>query len=129
MFIRRLPHHAQSNLHLDHNRPPCLSFAFAMILTMNARQFQRTRLLSGMGYSLNASNDIDTGVSDLAPTGGSVMDAVCAAVVGSSRTGRVLDAGSDREDRSSGVRSHSPKKTTTTSCTVIISAESCHIAT
>ena len=46
------------------------------------------------------------GVTDLALTCGSepVMDAVCTAVVGSARTGRVLDAG-------------------------IISAESCHIAT
>ena len=49
-----------------------------------------------MGSPPNASKDIDLGVSDLALTGGSepVMDAVCAAVVGSSRTGRVLDAGS-----------------------------------
>ena len=31
------------------------------------------------------------------------MDAVCAAVVGSARTGRVLDAGSARKDRSSDV--------------------------
>ena len=32
-----------------------------------------------------------------------VVDAVCTAVVGPARTGRVLDAGSDREDRSSDV--------------------------
>ena len=31
------------------------------------------------------------------------MDAVCTVVVGSARTGRVLDAGTDREDRSSDV--------------------------
>ena len=45
------------------------------------------------------------GVADFALTCGlePVMDAVCAAVVGSARTGSVLDAGSDREDRSSDV--------------------------
>ena len=45
------------------------------------------------------------GVSDLALTCGSepVMDSVCCSGLGSSRTGRVLDAGSDREDRSSDV--------------------------
>ena len=45
------------------------------------------------------------GVTDLALNCGSVpaMDVVCTAVVGSARTGRVLDAGSDREDRSSDV--------------------------
>ena len=45
------------------------------------------------------------GVTDLALTCESepVMDAVYTAVVGSACTGRVLDAGSDREDRSSDV--------------------------
>ena len=45
------------------------------------------------------------GVTDLAPTCGSerVVDAVCAAVVGSARTGRAYLTGSDREDRSSDV--------------------------
>ena len=45
------------------------------------------------------------GASDLALTCGSepVVDAVCTAVVGAARTGRVLDAGSAREDRSSDV--------------------------
>ena len=81
---------------------PKLSFALAMLLTMNARRFQSTRLLSGMGSSLFASKDIGMGGTDLALTCGSEpeVDAVCTAVVGSSCTGRVLDAGSDREDRS-----------------------------
>ena len=51
----------------DQTRPLRLSFALAMILTMNARRFQRTHLLSAMGASLNASNDIGMGVTDLAP--------------------------------------------------------------
>ena len=76
-----------------------------MILTMNARRFQRTHHLTGMGSSLNASKDIGMGVSGFALTCGSepVVDAVCPAVVGSRRTGRLLDAGSDREDRFSAV--------------------------
>ena len=64
---------------------------------------QRAHPLSGMGYSLNASKDIFMGVTNFALTCGSdpVMDTVCiAVVVGSARTGRVLDAGSDREVRS-----------------------------
>ena len=47
-------------------RPHRLSFTLAMILTMDARRFQRTHLLSGMGSSLNASKDIGMGVVDLA---------------------------------------------------------------
>ena len=45
-------------------------------------------------------------VLDLALACGSesVFDAVCAAVVGSARIGRVLDAGSAREDGSSDIR-------------------------
>ena len=45
------------------------------------------------------------GVTDLALDCGSepVMDAVCTAVVVTARTGPVLEAGSDREDRSSDV--------------------------
>ena len=73
---------------------------------MNTRRFQRTHLLRGMGdYSLNASKDAGMGVADLAPTCESepVVDAVCTAEVGSDRTGRVLDGGSAREDRSSDV--------------------------
>ena len=74
------------------------------ILTMNARRFQRTHLLRGVGdYVLNASKDTGMVVADLAPTCESepVVDAVCAAEVGSDRPGRVLDRGSAREDRSS----------------------------
>ena len=75
-----------------------------MILTMNARQFQRTHPLSGMGFSLNASKDTGMGVTHIAfvcePD--PAMDAVKTAVVGSART-RGLEAGSDREDRSSDV--------------------------
>ena len=58
-----------------------------------------------MRSALNASKDIGVGVTDLVLNCESepVMDAVCAAVVGSARAGRVLDAGSDREDRSSDV--------------------------
>ena len=54
---------------------------------------------------INASKDIDLRVADLVLTCGSepVMDTVCTAVVGSFRTCHVLDAGSDREDRSSDV--------------------------
>ena len=33
----------------DHTRPPCLSFALAEILNMNAHHFQRTHPLHGMG--------------------------------------------------------------------------------
>ena len=68
-----------------------------MILTMNARRFQRTDPLSGLG----SSQDICMGVPDLALTSGSVpvMDAVCTSEVGSTRIGRVLDGASDREDR------------------------------
>ena len=64
-----------------------------MIHTVNARRLQSTHFLSCVG------------VTDLAFTCGSepVVDAVCTAVVGSARTGRVLNAGSDREDRSSDV--------------------------
>ena len=38
-----------------------------MVLTMNARRFQRTHPLSGMGSSLNVLNNIDMGVTYLAP--------------------------------------------------------------
>ena len=51
----------------DLARPPSLSFALAMIVTMNARQSQRTHFLSGMGSSLNASKYLGMGVTDLAP--------------------------------------------------------------
>ena len=89
----------------DHTRPLRLSFALAMILTMNTRRLQRTHPWSGMGSSLEASKDIGNGVTDFALTCGSetVVDAVCTAVVGSARTGRVHVAGSDRKDRSSDV--------------------------
>ena len=50
----------------DHTRPPKLSFALASVLTMNARRFQRTHPLSEMGPALNASKDIDMGVTDSA---------------------------------------------------------------
>ena len=38
-----------------------------LTLTMNARRFQRTHPLSGMGSSLNASKDVGVGVTDFAP--------------------------------------------------------------
>ena len=50
----------------DHTRLPRLSVALTVVLTMNARRFQRTHLLSGMGSSLNASKDVGVGVTDLA---------------------------------------------------------------
>ena len=88
----------------DHTRPHCLSFALAMVLTMNARRFQRTHPLSGMGFSLSASNDIAVGVFDhaLVCESESEIDARYAAVVGSACS-CVFEAGSDREDRSSDV--------------------------
>ena len=49
----------------DHTRPPRLSFTLAMVLTVNARRFQRTHPLSGMGSPLNASKDIGMGRVDL----------------------------------------------------------------
>ena len=90
----------------DHTRPAMLSVALAMVLTMNARRFQRTQPFRGMvDYPLNASKDIDMGVIDFAPTCGSepVVDGVRIAVVGSDRSCHVLDAGSGREDESSDV--------------------------
>ena len=56
-----------------------------MVLTMNARRFQRPHLLRGMGdYSLNASKDIGMAVTDLSLACGSELefDVVCTAVVG-----------------------------------------------
>ena len=90
----------------DHTRPLRVSVALAVIPTLNARRFQRTHTLRGVGSSLNASKGIAIRVLlDFAPTCGSepVMDAWFSAAVGSARTGRVLDAGSDREDRSCNV--------------------------
>ena len=97
--------HSEFSYSRDQTRPLRLSFALAMILTMNARRFQRTHLFRGMrDCSLNASKDFGLGVTDLAVAYGSepMVDAVCTAVVGSARTGRVLEAGSAREDRSFG---------------------------
>ena len=53
IFIQKLPDHRR-----DHTRPLRLSFALAMVLTMNARRFQRTHSFRGMGdYSVSASKD------------------------------------------------------------------------
>ena len=49
-----------------HTRTSRLSLALAMILTMNARRFQRTTLLCGVGSSVYPSKDIGTEVTDLA---------------------------------------------------------------
>ena len=89
----------------DHARPHRSSFALTTVLTMDARRFQTTFSLSGMGSSLNGSKDIGTGGTDCALIRGSepVMDAVGTALVGSVRIGHVLHARSDREDRSSDV--------------------------
>ena len=56
-------------------------------------------------YGVNASRDIDMEVIAFASTCGSepVVDGVRTAVVGSDRTGRVLDASSGRKDESSDV--------------------------
>ena len=51
----------------DLARPHRLSFALAMVLTMNERRFQRTHLLGGTGFSLNASKADCVGVIDLTP--------------------------------------------------------------
>ena len=93
----------------------------------------QTLRVSTIVKTLSAPNSAQhiLGVTDLALTCGSepVVDAVCTAVVGSLRTGLVLDAGSDREDRSSDVcfigdtrKPFSKKKMMTASCT-LISAE------
>ena len=107
MSVLRLSRRAQKfSSSRNHTRPLRLSSALAVTLTTNARRCQRTHPLRGMGdYSLNAPKDIGLGVTDLALACGlePLMDAVCTAVVGSARTGPELDAGSDREDRSSDV--------------------------
>ena len=91
-----------------HVTTPCslrLSFALAMILTLNARRFRRTHPLRGMGTSISPSKNFGMGILDPELSCGSepVTDAVRSTVVGSARTGRVLNAGSDRGDRSSDV--------------------------
>ena len=49
-------HHAQKFYSsLDHTRPARLSFALAMIPTMNSQRFQKTHPLRGVGSSLSAS--------------------------------------------------------------------------
>ena len=49
MFIRRRPHQAQSCSSRDHTGPHRLSFALAMLLTVNVRCFQRTHPLPWHG--------------------------------------------------------------------------------
>ena len=69
MFIRKASAaRSERGSSRDHSRPPRLSFALAVVLTMNARRFQSQHPLSGMGSSLNASKDIGLGVTDLALT-------------------------------------------------------------
>ena len=84
---------------------PRLSFALAMVLTMNARRSQRTHLLSDMGSLLNASKDTGMGVIDFAHICGSesTVDAVHPTVVDSACAGLELDAGSGHKVRSSDV--------------------------
>ena len=59
MVIQKFPHHAQSfSSSRDHTRPARLSFVHAMILTMDARQFQEnTSFKWNGGSSLEASKD------------------------------------------------------------------------
>ena len=64
-------HHAQSVILRVTTPVSLLSFALAMILTMNARRHQRTHPLSGMGSPLKASKDIGMGVNDHPLTCGS----------------------------------------------------------
>ena len=92
---QRLPHRARSGFLNVTTAFHQVGF-LAMVLTMNARRFQRTHHLSGMRSSCKASKDF----GNVALKCGSepVMDVVCTAVVGSSRTGRVLDAGSCHKD-------------------------------
>ena len=55
MAILKLLHHSQSFAHhvTSPAKPSCL-FALFMVLTMNARRFQRTHLLSEMGSAVHA---------------------------------------------------------------------------
>ena len=66
IFIQRLALHDLSDVH--HVATPALSvclFALAVILTLDARRFQRTHPLSGMGCSLKVSKHMGLGVIDL----------------------------------------------------------------
>ena len=68
MSILKLLRHAQSFYSSrDHTRPLRLPFGLAMVLTMYARRFQRTFLLSEMGTALKAPKDIAVGVTHFAP--------------------------------------------------------------
>ena len=69
------------HLHLDTLALTDYLSRLPWVLTMNARRFQRTHLLSLTGSSLNASKEIEMRVTDLSPTCGSepVMDAACPA--------------------------------------------------
>ena len=80
----------------DNTRAPKMSFALAMILTMNARRFQRTHTSSGMRSSLCTSKDTGMGNIYIAHicASESMMDAVRVTVVGSACAGLELDAGS-----------------------------------
>ena len=80
----------------NHNRP------LVMVLIMNARRFQRTHPLSGTGPSLNASKDVEMGITDLMPISDPVVDAGYTAVVGAVCP-CVFEAGSDCKDGSSDV--------------------------
>ena len=64
MFIQRLTRSELCSSR-GYTRPLRMSFALVMTLTMDARRFQRTHLLSGMGSSLNASKETGMGVTDL----------------------------------------------------------------
>ena len=97
MVIQRLPHHAQ-NVVLHVTTP-----ALSMILTMNVHSRENIFRMELDPHS--SRQKILVGINDLELTCGSepVMDKVCTAMVGSARTGRVCDAGSDREGRCSEV--------------------------
>ena len=86
----------------NHTRRAFIVRTMASAKDERGGRFQRTHLLSGMGSSLNASEDIGAGVSDLTPIPSPVVDAGYTAVVGSACP-CVVEADSDCEDRSSDV--------------------------
>ena len=96
MFIQRLPHHARSMVLRVATPTSRLSFALAIVPTMNAREW------TGI---CNSSEDTGMGVTDFAHIRGSesMMDAVHATGVGSVCAGLGLDAGSGHKFRSPAV--------------------------
>ena len=105
MVIHKFPHHGLKVAHPhDHTRPPRLSFALAMVLTINSQRFQRTHPFRGMGdSSLNAPKDVAMGLTCLAPIVNQIQWLAQDSAVDGSACSCVLETGSAREDRSSDV--------------------------